>query len=885
MTDATRPPASPGQGPRREAERLYERARALPPEERAAFLDDACRDDPRLCEELRSLVDEADRAEAFFERLTDRVFADPDSIVEAVLQGSGPGAGPSGVSPDLPPGRTVGHFRIVERIGAGGMGTVYRARDTRLDRDVALKFLPPDLGAGRDDEERLLVEARAAAALEHPNVCTVHEVGETEDGRSFIAMALYPGETLKERIRKGPLPPEDAAAIAIQIARGLAAAHERGIVHRDIKPGNVILTADGTVKLLDFGLARLAEATLTLPGATPGTVAYMSPEQTRGDPLDRRTDLWSLGVVLYEMLAGLRPFRGGNDRAVIQAIRHAQPEPLGKRRPGTPEALQRIVDRLLRKEREARYASAGDVVADLERARQPGAGTSRGRTIRRRRLGLATGAALALAGLAGIGLWLSGRGEEAGPPAVVAAADRPSIAVLPFANLGADPGDGALADGMTQELIGILARNQNLRVIASTSVFVFRNSSTDVRRIADSLGVSHIVEGSLQKIGDRLRMQIRLVDAGDGSTRWSETYDREFRDVFTIQEDISRAVAVELDARLAGDPDRRLQRHQTSSVAAYEFYLRGSDDTLRRSESGLRQGIEYLKQAIAADSTYAAPYAALARLYMNLGNRSDPVLPVGALHDLAEQAALKAIALDDSLAEGHASLGFIRWFVTHDLVAAESELRRAITVDPTHSLSHAWLAQLYIRIGRPAEALAEARLALENDPLSPIANAEVAHALLANGRYDEALARLGSVAQLQPPLYRVARYRAQAYAMKGRWEDALEALGPRLGDDVGTNSDPLDGYLLARSGRREAALQIRETVLDRVRNGTRGAFDMVVVETGLGDFDQAFAWLDRAIDDRSTEEPTFHIMEPIFNELRADPRFEAFQTRLGIQNR
>ena len=290
MTNATPPPASSGQGPRRrEAERLYERARAMPPEERAAFLDDACRDDSRLGEELRSLVDEADRAEAFFERMTDRVFADPDSIVEAVLQGSGPGAGPSGVSsPDLPPGRTVGHFRIVERIGAGGMGTVYRARDTRLDRDVALKFLPPDLGAGRNDEERLLVEARAAAALEHPNVCTVHEVGETEDGRPFIAMALYQGETLKERIRKGPLSPEDAAAIAIQIARGLSAAHERGIVHRDIKPGNVILTANGTVKLLDFGLARLAEATLTLPGATPGTVAYMSPEQTRGDPLDRR---------------------------------------------------------------------------------------------------------------------------------------------------------------------------------------------------------------------------------------------------------------------------------------------------------------------------------------------------------------------------------------------------------------------------------------------------------------------------------------------------------------------------------------------------------------------------------------------------------------------
>lgn len=889
MTDATPPPASPGQGPhRREAERLYERARALPPAERAALLDDACRDDPRLLEELQSLLDEADRAEVFFERLTDRVFADTDSIVEAVLQGSGRGAGSPAVSPDLPPGRTVGHFRIVERIGAGGMGTVYRARDTRLEREVALKFLPPDLGASRDAEERLFVEARSAAALEHPNVCTVHEIGETEDGRPFIAMALYKGETLKDRIRKGPLPPEDPAAIAIQIARGLAAAHERGIVHRDVKPGNVILTTDGTVKLLDFGLARLAEATLTLPGATPGTVAYMSPEQTRGDPLDRRTDLWSLGVVLYEMLAGIRPFRGGNDRAVIQAIRHDEPEPLAKARPGAPEALQRIVERLLRKDPEARYGTAGELLADLERGGAPAGRSPRLALAQTRRPALLAGTTAALLSLAGMAVWLAGRGEESVPASTVQSAEKPSIAVLPLANLSTDPGDAVLADGMTQEVIAILGRNEELKVIASTSVFAFRNTSADVRDIADSLRVSNVLEGALQRIGSRLRVQVRLVDASDGSTRWSETYDRELQDLFSIQEDIARAVAGELDVRLTGDPGTRVSRRHTPNVAAYEFYLRGSDRALLRSDSGPRKGVEYFKQAIAADSMYAAAYAGLARMYGRLSGTADPGMPVHELHALAEQAALKAVALDDSLAEAHASLGLLHFHITNDLTTAESELKRAIALDPTQALLHEWLGQLYLWTGRPAEALAETRRALEIDPLSPTAHAEVAHALIANGRYDEALARLESIAQVQPPLLRVPGYTVQAYAGKGMWAEALAVLrqaeqGHSRDIPVAVVADPLYGHLLARAGRREEALRIREILLDEVQTGRRGAFDMVVIEAGLGNFDQAFAWLDRSIEDRSIEDA--NMMEPIFNELRRDPRFERIRPRLGIQNR
>jgi eukaryotic-like serine/threonine-protein kinase len=853
---------------REEAERVYERARDLPPEARLAFVESSCREDPELRQDVLSLLKHAHEAEAFFEDLA--------GTISSTFRENPPV--PS--MPELRPGHTVRHYRIVERIGAGGMGTVYCARDTRLDREVALKFLPGHVSASDDAGKRLLLEAKTAAALDHPNVCTVHEIGETDDGRPFIAMALYGGETLKDRLDRGTLREEEAVDIAVQIARGLAAAHAHGIVHRDVKPGNVMLTTGGTVKLLDFGLARLADSTFTRPGVTPGTVAYMSPEQVRGDPLDRRTDLWSLGVVLYEMLTGVRPFRGGNDRALIQAILQEEPELLTTGRPEVPAYLERIVERLVRKDRRERYGDARELLVDLDRGGGP-AGRKRLTLALTRRPALLASMIAALMSLAVVTVWLAGRGEESAPAATVQSAEKPSIAVLPLANLSTDPGDAVLADGMTQEVIAILGRNQELKVIASTSVFAFRNTSADVRTIADSLRVSNVLEGALQRIGSRLRVQVRLVDASDGSTRWSETYDRELQDLFSIQEDIARAVAGELDVRLTGDPTTRLSRRHTPNVAAYEFYLRGSDQALMRSDSGPRKGVEYFKQAIAADSMYAAAYAGLARMYVRLSMNPDPGMPVHELHALAEQAALKAVALDDSLAEARATLGLLRGRLRNDLTTAESELKRAIALDPTQAFPHQWLGGLYLRTGRPAEALAETRRALEIDPLSPSAHAEVAHALMANGRYDEALARLESIAKVQPPLLRVPAYTAQAYAGKGMWAEALAALNGST--DIHPTHDPLYGHLLARAGRREQALEVREILLDQVQTGTRGAFDMVVIEAGLENFDEAFAWLERSIEDRSIEDSS--IMEPIFNELRRDPRFERIRPRLGIQNR
>jgi TolB-like protein/DNA-binding SARP family transcriptional activator len=464
------------------------------------------------------------------------------------------------------------------------------------------------------------------------------------------------------------------------------------------------------------------------------------------------------------------------------------------------------------------------------------------------------------------------------PPVDAPAAEgvEPSIVVLPLSNLSADPDDAVFADGMTEELIAMLAKTGDLRVIARTSAFAFRDRQTDVRSIADSLRVSNILEGGVQKIGSRLRVQVRLVDARDGSTRWSETYDREFEDVFAVQEEIAQAVARELGARLGGRAATRPFRH-TQNVAAYELYLRGNDTVHLRSDSGPHKALEYFRQAVALDSTYAAPYAGMSRMFGRITSSPDPGMSIPQLRALQLQTALKAVALDDSLAEAHAALGLARMHVEQDYRSAESGLKRAVELDPGQARFREWLVHLYLRTERPEEALSEARRALEIDPLSPTAHAELAHALIANGRYDEALTHLEHIRNVQPPLLRTAGLVVRAFAMKGMWEEAIAA-NIEHGQPLGVH-----GYLLARSGRREEAQRVLQTLLASNQRTGRDAFEVVLVYAGLGDFDRAFAWLDRSIDDP----PIYFtiIDEPLLEELRRDPRFERFRERLGIQNR
>ena len=466
-----------------------------------------------------------------------------------------------------------------------------------------------------------------------------------------------------------------------------------------------------------------------------------------------------------------------------------------------------------------------------------------------------------------------------------ASTSAPSIAVLPLANLSTDPKDAALADGMTEELISLLARTEGLRVIARTSVFGFRDRQMDVRRIADSLGADHVLEGGVQKSGTQLRVQVRLVDARDGSTRWSDTYDRELSDVFAVQDEIARSVARELGIRFARNTPPR--RRQTHNVAAYELYLRGSDRTLLRSDSASREGVKFLQQAIALDSSYAAAYAALSRMYARLSAAGD-VPERQRYHALSEEAARKSVSLDDSVADGHAVLG-VRRMVAFDFAAAEAHLHRAIQLDPANALTHEWMVSLSLWTGRPNDALAHAERALELEPLSPTAHAERARALIFNDRCDEALAELEKIASVRPPLLRAAPLAAECHGRDQNWPAAIAVLRPQA--ERGERASlALLAYMLARDGQREEARRIGATLLERWRRQGGVSFELAVVHSGLGDFDQAFMWLDRSIADGSLNggpgNPV-HLMviSPLWEDLRRDPRFERLRERLGLQKR
>ena len=497
------------------------------------------------------------------------------------------------------------------------------------------------------------------------------------------------------------------------------------------------------------------------------------------------------------------------------------------------------------------------------------------RSPRRRSAPYAIGA-VAIVVIIAIAAWLRATLGHSTP---LPAAER-SIAVLPFANVSGDQQDAAFVDGLSEELIAVLARIPNLRVMAPTSAFAFKNSSAGVRRIAGSLGVSNILEGGVQKAGSRLRVQVRLVDARDGSTRWSEIYDRELKDIFSLQSDIAGAVARELDLRLGESALAHIKRGSTRNVAAYELYIRGNDPVRFRTDSGARAALEYFRQALALDSNYAAAYAGLALMHKRIAFGDDPELSRPDRLALAEQAALKAIALDDSSGEAHEALSFIRRD-NYELASAETELKRAVALEPTNSRFHEGLVQLYGMTQRPAEALVEARRALELDPLSPTANAEVANALLANDRCDEALAQLEKLRSLRPPLNRAGLIAAECYEQKQMWPEAIAEI-QRITVNGGPRGQAFLGYVLGRGGRTEEARRILAEMLDRSRRTNGGAFDVALVYIGLADNDQAFAWLNKAVDDRSLG---FEWMHTIVDDLQRDPRFEKLRRRIGLPKR
>jgi len=721
-------------------------------------------------------------------------------------------------------GKTISHYRIIEKLGEGGMGVVYKAEDLNLERPVALKFLSPRAMGTEEDQERFVHEAKAAASLNHPNICTIYEIANA-DGKTFIAMEYVEGENLRVRMESGPFSLDEALAITADIARGLAAAHERGIVHRDIKPANVVVTPNRVVKIMDFGLARVAGAAqLTQPGTTLGTVSYMSPEQARGDDIDGRTDIWSLGVVLYEMLTGRRPFIGDRDMAVIYSILNVDPKPPIELRPDMPETLEAILKKALTKDRNARYANALEFAGDVFAVK--GA--------------LETGAPATLAM------------PSAGAPLRT----RPSVAVLPFANLSAEPEQEYFCDGMAEEIINSLAHLDRLRVVARTSSFAFKGKNEDIREMGRQLGVETLLEGSVRRAGNRLRVTTQLINVADGCHLWSERFDREMEDVFAIQDEISLAVTDALKLRLLGEEKKNVVKRHTENFKAYRAYLKGRYHWFIRSSSDIEKAIEYLKEAVALDQEYALAYAGLADCYGVL-SMYRPVAPEE-VYPKAKAAAMRALELDDSLAEAHAALCCIMDNYGWDWAGAEREIERAIALNPGYATAYQWKAE-----GR------------ELDPLSLFMNARVGLAFYYARRYDEAKAILETTLEVDPSFAQARYFLSLVYSMEERYEEAIELLPEE-------SFRAWVAILHAWNGDPDRAHEVMNDVLSRGSASYRWSSVRASFCFALGDIDGCFEWLEKAVEEKDSRLLNM-IRSPKTDPLRDDPRFNAILEKMGLE--
>jgi serine/threonine protein kinase/tetratricopeptide (TPR) repeat protein len=602
----------------------------------------------------------------------------------------------------LSPGTVISHYEIIEKIGAGGMGVVYKVLDTKLKRHVALKFLPPHLTQDREAKERFAHEAQAASRLEHHNICNIHEIDETEDGRMFISMACYEGETVKQKMERGLLDISETIDIAIQSAQGLAMAHEKGIIHRDIKPENIIITSDGTVKIMDFGLAKLAgQIGLTVAGTTVGTVAYMSPEQVRGEAIDHRTDIWSLGVMLYEMLTGRLPFKGDHAQAVIYSILNEEPQPVTSLRNDVPIELERIEEKAAAKPPGSRYQSVGALVADLRKVEQD----------------------LGFHAL---------RGCDPNTKC------RPSIAVLPFANLSPDPEQKYFCDGMAEEIMNALAHVDGLRVVARTSAFSFRGKEVDIRRIGNALCVETLLEGSVRKAGNTLRITAQLINVADGYHLWSERYDRELKDVFAIQDEIAQSIVRALKIELNGRVKRVMGARPTENLDAYQAYLRGLDYTGRPdySEEDFRLAVQMFERAVELDPGFALAYADLSRahsaLYFHGHDRTE------ARKSEAKKAVDRALELQAELPDAHLALGYYHYWCHDEYEQALEEFSIAERDLPNDARVLAVVAAILKRQSRFEDTIEHYKKAFELSPRDAGLPHEIGCAYMTMRRYAEA---------------------------------------------------------------------------------------------------------------------------------------------------
>jgi len=783
--------------------------------------------------------------------------------------------------PDLA-GVTLGRYRVLDKLGAGGMGEVWRAKDTVLDREVAVKVLPETVASDPDRLARFDREARAVAALSHPNILAIHDFG-TDRGISYAVTELLEGETLGRIIGTGRLPAEKALQYAGQIADGLAAAHARGIVHRDLKPENIFVTTDGRIKILDFGLARLEERisteaateelalALTRTGTVLGTVGYISPEQLRGEPADHRSDIFAFGCVLYEMLAGANPFPGRSAAEISASVLTRNPPPPT----GIGPALQRIVMRCLEKRPEDRFQSARDLAYGLESAAAPAAS---GR--RRVRTTVAVMAAIAVIATAVLALRLTGvwKGSAAsGPPAAIR-----SIAVLPLANFSGDPTQEYFADGMTDALITGLAQIGAIDVISRTSVMLYKGSKKPLPKIARELGVDAILEGSVTRGPEQVRISVQLIRGATDHHLWAESYTRSLRNVLDLQSEVARDVAREIDVVLTPDERRRLTRSRPVDPAAHDAFLKGWQEAQLLTGEGLDASVVDFRRAIDIDPGFAPAYAGLGMAYGNMTYISG--LPPRQVFPEARAAAEKALELDPELALAKTLQGWIALAYDWDWARAEAECRRGVELAPGAAAGHQLLSYVLLATGRYPAALAEARRGAKLDPLSPISAQHVGMALYVARRYDEAEAHLKTVTKLHPGFWFGFQRLAITQMAQGKLGAAL-ATAKKTFDLAGAGSVRRDratlASLYALSGRKAEAHVLLRKMEDIAKTTYLPPTDFARVYVALGEPDRAIEQLEKAYEVRDGD--MFMLGElPYFDPLRNDPRFQEIIRRMAF---
>jgi len=790
--------------------------------------------------------------------------------------------------------QTISHFRITEKIGAGGMGVVYKAFDTRLDRPVALKFLSDNLTRDSQALERFRREARAASALNHPNICTIYDIGE-QDGRAFIAMEFIDGETLRNQIYGKVLPLEQILKLGMQIAEALDAAHSEGIIHRDIKPANIFVTKRGQSKVLDFGLAKLVPKGIgkdandpdadvpdssSIAGIISGTPAYMSPEQVRGDNLDPRTDIFSLGLILYEMATGRQAFGAATPGMIIEAVLTRSPVPPRSVNPEIPPRLEEIINKALHKKREERYQHAADIRNDLQHLERDSGPTFARKAAQEQTLsGLEvpvpsphpTGTQSATTSTSQTGTVRQKR---------VSKKPIDSLAVLPFENLTRDPEHEYLSDGITGSLINVLATVPKLRVMAQSTVFRYKGRSLDPQVVGDELNVRAVLTGRIIQTGGSLRIGAELVDVATGSQLWGAQYNRVSGDIFAIQDEISHEISDKLRLKLTHADRKRLTKRQTADHEAYGLYLKGRHHWNRWTEDGFYKAIAYFQQAIEKDPTYALAHSGIADSYVLLGWNS--YLPPKDAFPKAKTAAMKALRLDPDLGEARAPLAAVLWLYDWHWPEAKSEFERSIALNPAYPTSNHWHAESLMTMGRHDEAIARMKKSQELDPLSLIIGDAIGWAYYMARRFDESIEQLRRTIELDPH-YPVTYWVLGLVLRKvGRLEEATaEAEKSVALSGGGPIMRAALAQTLAVAGEQTRANQILDELLELSRQKYVSPYFLAGTYLGLGQQDRAMEYLENAYQDQSHWLLYLHL-DPSMDALRPTPRFQGLLRRVGL---